>query len=168
MAETRPSGYPVFGDPSASVAEEVTEIDGRGRIRFLPRWTNRIPWWKSTSSEGFDVLMVFVEPGLISFRDWISDGEQVAARFAQIAAEDDDDALEALRLIQDRYQKLPIDKERRAHLGDPALAHLGLPIQRGSRSTVYVAVYPSRLDIFSVAYRNEKLVIGSPLLDDLP
>src|ERR1700730_4366286 len=103
MAQTRPSGYPVFGVASPSVAEEVTEIDGRGRIRFLPRWTNRIPWWKGTSGEGLDVLMVLVEPGLISFHDWVSDGERVAARFAQIAETEDEDALEVLRLIQDRY-----------------------------------------------------------------
>lgn len=168
MAQTRPSGYPVFGDLSTSVSEEVTEIDARGRVRFLPRWTNWIPWWRDTTNEGFELLMVFVEPGLISFRDWITDGERIAARLGQIAASDDEDALEAMRLIQDRYQKLPIDKERRAHLGDPALAHLGLPVERGAKSTVYVAVYPSRIDVFSVAYRNQKLIVGSSLLDDLP
>lgn len=112
--------------------------------------------------------MVFVEPGLISLRDWTNDGERVATRFTELAASGDEDAWEALRLIQDRYQKLPIDKERRAHLGDLALAHLGLSIEREKKSTVYIAVYPDCIDILSVSYRNSKLVSGSRWLDGLP
>jgi hypothetical protein len=45
---------------------------------------------------------------------------------------------------------------------------LGLPITRGIKSTVYVAIYPDRIDILSLVYRNQKLVAGHVLLDDLP
>jgi hypothetical protein len=112
--------------------------------------------------------MVLKEPGLIAIRDWTNDGQRIAARYAELAASDDEESLAALRLIQDRYQKLPIDKEHRAHLGDPALTHLGLPIERGGKSTVYVVVYPDQLNILSISYQNEKLISGSRWLDDLP
>src|SRR6267142_892534 len=142
MALTRPSSYPVVTGASAVVSEEIAEIDDRGRLRFHPRWTNRVPWWKTNQDEGFAVLMVLQEPGLIALLDWTNDGQRVAARYTELAGSDDEEALEALRLIQDRYQKLPIDKEHRAHLGDPALTHLGVPMERGRKSTVYVVVYP--------------------------
>jgi hypothetical protein len=168
MALTRPSSYPVVSGAPALVSQEVAEIDERGRLRFHPRWTNRVSWWKTNQDEAFAVLMVLQEPGRIALRAWTNDGDQIAARYAELAASDDEEALEALRLIQDRYQKLPIDKEYRAHLGDPALTHLGLTIERGRKSTVYVVVYPDQLNILSVSYRNEKLVSGSRWLDDLP
>jgi hypothetical protein len=166
MAITRPSGSPVVTDPI--VAQEVAEIDGRGRLHLLPRWTKRIKWWATTPKDDFSVLMVLVEPGLISLRDWASDGTRVIARYEELAAQPSADVLEALRLLQDRYIRLSIDKEQRAHLGDAAFAHLGLPITRGAASTVYVAVFSNRLDILSAGYRNSKLITGSSLLDDLP
>jgi hypothetical protein len=168
MALTRPSGIPVVSDPSAIVNEEVAQIDGRGRLYLAPRWTQRIPWWVTASDEDFSVLMVFVEPGLISMRDLTTNGPRIAARYLELAEATDEKAMEALRLIQDRYRRLPIDKEHRAHIGDAGLAHLGLPIERGIKSTVYVALFPNRLDVLSPTYRNMKMVSGSPWLDDLP
>ena len=166
MAFTRPSGSSVVAD--SIVTQEVAEIDGRGRLHLLPRWTKRIKWWATSPKDDFCVLMVLVEPGVISLRDWASDGTRVIARYEELAAQPSADVLEALRLLQDRYIRLSIDKEQRPHLGDAALAHLGLPITRGASSTVYVAVFSNRLDILSARYRNSKLIVGSSLLDDLP
>jgi hypothetical protein len=168
MALTRPSGYPIVSDSSAIVDEEVAQIDGRGRLYLAPGWTQRIPWWVNSSAGDFSVLMVFVEPGLVSMRDLTTDGPRIAARYSELVDLSNEDAMEALRLIQDRYRRLPIDKERRAHIGDAGLAHLGLSIERGEKSTVYVAIFPSRLDILSPTYRNMKMASGSPWLDDLP
>lgn len=113
-------------------------------------------------------MMVFVEPGLVSLWDWKVEGPRIAQRYEEIAKETDEAALERLRVIQDRYRRLPINKERRPYLGDAALAHLGLPIARGNRSIVYVAVFPNRIDLLAPAYRNAKLITGASSIDDLP
>jgi hypothetical protein len=87
MALTRPSSYPVVTGASAVVSEEIAEIDDRGRLRFHPRWTNRVPWWKTNQDEGFAVLMVLQEPGLIALLDWTNDGQRVAARYTELAGQ---------------------------------------------------------------------------------
>jgi len=112
--------------------------------------------------------MIFVEPGLLSLRSWKPDGPRIAARYIELAQLGADTDLDALRLIQDRYGKLSIPKERRPHLGDAALQHLGLPTTRDATSNVYVAIYPKRIDLLSPNYRNAKHVAGHPALDDLP
>jgi len=112
--------------------------------------------------------MVLVEPGRLSLRQWATSGPQIVARYEQLSSSSDDDDLEVLRLIQDRYRRLPIPKDRRPYLGDEALQHLGLPTTRGVKSPVYVAVYPDRIDVLGSTYREERLVSGDPSLDDLP
>jgi hypothetical protein len=166
MAITRPSGFPIVDDPV--VVQEVAEIDGRGRLRLVPRWTDRIAWWDTELTESFGVLMVFVEPGLLSLRDWGTEGVQVVGRYSDLRGLQDSEALETLRLIVDRYHHLPIGSDRRPYLGEPALAHLGLPITRGIKSVVYVAAFPDRIDVFSPTYRETKLNLGASALDDLP
>jgi hypothetical protein len=118
--------------------------------------------------DDFAVLMVLVEPGLLSIRDLRTEGPRIASRYAELVEAGDDAAVEAIRLMQDRYKRLPIDNRHRVHVGDAALAHLGFSLGRGNKSTVYVAVFRDRLNIFSPEYRNRKLMIGSPHLDDLP
>jgi hypothetical protein len=166
MARTRPSGLPIVEPDSLVIAEEVAKIDGRGRLRLLPRWTARIAWW--SDDDPFEVLMVFDEPGRITLRDWKTDGLRVVTRYEELKQRDDQDALEALRLLADRYQRLRFDREKCAHVGDAALAHFKFPIERGAERIVYVAIFPELLVLLSPAYRDAKLTLGSPLLDDLP
>ena len=112
--------------------------------------------------------MVFVEPGLLSLRSWEPDGPRIATRYIELAQLGADADLDVLRLIQDRYGKLSIPRDRRPHLGDAALQHLGLPTTRDMTSNVYVAVYPSKIDLLSPIYRNDKHMTGHSSLDDLP
>jgi hypothetical protein len=111
--------------------------------------------------------MIFIEPGLISIRAWEPSGPRIQQRYVEIAATTDADAHEALRLIQDRYQRLVIPPSDRVSLGDAALAHLGLPVERGTKSLIYVCVSSDRLELLSPAYRNSKLTEGHPLIEDL-
>ncbi len=112
--------------------------------------------------------MVFDEPGLITLRDWKTDGLRVVSRYEELKQRTDREALEALRLLADRYQRLRFDREKCAHLGDAALAHFGFSVERGAERTVYLAIFPERLVLLSPAYRDARLTLGSPLLDDLP
>lgn len=114
------------------------------------------------------MLMVLVEPGLLSLRDLKTHGSRIEARCAELLEIGDDAALEAIRLMQDRYKKLSLDNQHRVHIGDAGLAHLGFSLVRGNRSTVYVATFPDRIDVFSPDYRNRRLISGSHHLDDLP
>lgn len=168
MAETRPSGLSVISQDDSAVIQEVAEIDRRRRIHLLPRWTERVDWLRAHRTKNIIALMVLAEPGLASLRDWNVDGPRIENRYEEVARKSDPEALEVLRLIQDRYCRLTITGERRPYLGELALAHLGLPIARGVKSTVFVAVFPDRIDILSPTLRNSKLVLGDASLDDLP
>jgi len=168
MSETRPSGLSVVESDAAVVVQEVAELDERGRLHLLPRWVSRVDWLNSAGKNDIDALMVLIEPGLIAFHDWKVDGPRIAKRYKDIATSSDADAFEALRLIEDRYCRVKITKDRRPHLGDAALAHLGLPIKRSEKSLVYVVIYPNRIEILSPAFRNAKLISGTHQLDDLP
>ncbi len=148
--------------------QEVTELDRRARLHILPRWASRVDWLPVPAKNDVDALIVFVEPGLVSLRAWKVDGPRIEQRYREIAKETDASALEALRLIEDRYRRLTIPKERRPYLGDAVLAHLGLPIARGNKSTVYAAVFQDRIDLLAPAYRNAMLVAGHASIDDLP
>jgi hypothetical protein len=163
----RPSGLPIIEDASVGVIVSVAHVEMRGRLNILPRWRQRVEWLKSTGGDVL-ALMVFAEPGLISIRDWEPDGPRIQQRFAELAASPDADAPQALFLIQSRYQQLIIPAKDRPSLGDAALAHLGLQVERGAKSVIYVCVSSDRIELMSSAYRDAKLTEGHPSIEDLP
>jgi hypothetical protein len=164
MSVTRPSGSSVVPDDGASVVQEVAAIDPRGRFTILPRWLVRVEWLAGATE--IEALLELSEPGRVKLKPLETAGPMIVQMHADLVAQlPDADAREALRLLQDRFRKLPIPKDRRPHLGDAALAHLGLSLSRKESKTVYVAVFTDSIDILSPAYRNEKLLEGSPLLD---
>jgi hypothetical protein len=165
MAETKPSGVPMIDAPGAIVSQEVAHIDKKGCLNLLQRWTKRLAWFPS-HPEDFEVLLIFLSPGRLSIRDFANDGARIQQRYNELSAETDAETLEVLRLMQDRYGRLRVPKSRRASLGDPALAHLEL--ERGQRSTIYVAIFPNYIDLLSLRYRNEKLIAYQEQIDDLP
>jgi hypothetical protein len=169
MPETRPSGHPLIPADTARVFQEVAEVDSYRRLNLLPRWTSRFDWLKDIKKKEVDVLVVLSEPGCLKLTSWEPDGPRLLQLHERLSEDDaSDENFEALRLIQDRFGRLTIDKEHRPYLGDAALAHLGLPLQRGVRSIVYVALYPQYIAIMSQEYRNKKLILGTPLLDEFP
>ena len=163
----RPSGLSIVEESSAEIVVHVAHVEARGRLNILPRWRKRVTWLSSKTSDVL-ALMVFVEPGFVSIREWEPDGPRVQRRFAELLASTDADAREAMRLIQDRFQKLVIPVGDRPSLGDAALAHLGLQVERGKKSIIYVAVSSDRIELMSQSYRDAKLIEGHPLIEDLP
>jgi hypothetical protein len=166
MAETKRSGLPIVAGPSTSVTQEVAHVDKKGCLNLLPRWTSHFQWFPSALTEDFETLMILLDPGRVSIRDLSVNGPLIQQRFNELATETDAETLEALRLIQDRYGRLRIPISRRPSLGDPVLAHLG--IERGHKSTIYVAIFPNSIDLLSPAYRNARLTIIKEEIDDLP
>lgn len=168
MAETIPSGRPLVPLPEAVVFQELAHIDPHRRLNLLPRWSVRFDWLKPTKGNPAELLMVLREPGFIRLLPWIPWGEQVVHRYQELAADEGpDDRLEALRLLQDTYGRLQVDAEHRPYLGDAALAHLGVSLERGVRSPVYVVVYPNCLGLLSVEAREFRLRHAA-VLDGLP
>lgn len=169
MSETRPSSTPLIDGSQTSIFQEVASIDQRGRLHFPPRWTNRIDWLRRCSSEATEVLIVLREPGMVSLLSWQANAEQILKRYEAIAGDDQDTEKEnLLRLIVDRYGKLIVTPERRPHLGDPAILHLGLSPERGLKRPIYAAIFADRIDLMSPSYRDTKLNDGNSRLDDLP
>jgi hypothetical protein len=166
VAETKPSGASIVEGAAAVVSQEVAHVDKKGCLNLLQRWTGRLQWFPSLHTEDFDALMIFLELGRISIRDFRTDGPLIQERYNQLSANPDAEALELLRLLQDRYGRLRIPGSRRPSLGDPALAHLG--IQRGQKSPIYVAIFPRSIELISPAYRNAKLIEYAAELDELP
>lgn len=162
----RPSGLSIINDGESSVIVAVATVEKRGRLNILPRWRQRIPWL--AGSDAVEALMTFNEPGLITISDMKKDGPRIQERFKELSKLEDADALQALRLIQDRFQRLMIAAKDRPSLGDAALAHLGLSTERDRKVIIYVCVYSDRIELLSQEYRNSKLLEGHPLIDDLP
>jgi hypothetical protein len=164
---SRPSGLPIVDDDVAPVVVAVSEVDGRGRLNILPRWRKRISWLAPVGDSDVETLMIFAEPGLIALMDWRIEGPRTQDRFKEISNSTDVEAIEALRLIQDRYHRLLIPARERPSLGVAALAHLGMRVERGQKSIVYVCVHSNRIELMSPAYRDSKLLEGHPLIEDL-
>jgi hypothetical protein len=164
----RPSGLSLIDDERSAVAVAIARIEARGRLNILPRWRNRVAWLGQSGGHNTEALMVFSTPGLISLRDWKSSSPAILQRIADLSESPDDDDLEALRLIQDRYQKLVIPANDRSSLGEAALAHLGIDGASGSKFLIYVCIFTDRIDLMSPHYRNAKLIEGHHLIDDLP
>lgn len=168
MAETRPSGRPLVPDDEALVAQHVAEIDSRGRLHVLRRWTQRTNWPPFPTAGDFEILVVLSERGRASLRPWHPGGPKILQRYQELTASEDGPDLEALRRLQDRYARLSLPRERRPHLGDSVLQHLGLPLRREMSTPIYVVVLPDRLDLLGPAYRDRVNEQGHPALDGLP
>jgi hypothetical protein len=166
MAETKPSGIPIVEGPNAIVTQEVSHIDKKGCLNLLPRWTEKLEWFPSPVTEVFDALMVFLEPGYLSIRNLRADEIRIREKYEAIARDDDTEALEFLRRIQDRYGRLRIPASRRPSLGDTALTHLR--VKRGEKTTIYVAIFPHSIEILSVECRDQRLLAITDELNDLP
>ncbi|WP_374383135.1 hypothetical protein [Dongia sp.] len=166
MSKTKPSANPILHPKDARLLLEIVEIDQRGRVLFFARWGETATWLKNLEVPVDNALVVLEAPGRLSIRSWLPDGPRVLERYQELLSQEGDPEL--LRRILDRYQKIVIRSDRRPYLGDIALTHLGLPIRRQEPTALYAAIFPDRIDLLSVAYRNQELLVGDAQLDDLP
>lgn len=166
MSKTKPSSNPILNPKDARLLLEIVEIDERGRLQILSRWGEITAWLKSLEGPTSDALVVLATPGRLSIRSWLPEGPRVLERYQELLSQESDPEL--LRRILDRYQKIVIRSDRRPYLGDIALTHLGLPIRRQETTALYAAIFTDRIDLLSVAYRNQELLIGDAQLNDLP
>ena len=155
-------------DPSSPQNDESTidvgDVDRRHRIYIPGKLTQNLSWWDKTSE--VLALLRFDEPGRISLLSWNEHSPLVrAGRDSLLKSLPDHEAEDALTILNARYHELSGERSGRPTL--PIVAMLHLFGSREFDSHVFVVRFLSRLELWSIAYRNQKLLKGSPLLDDL-
>lgn len=168
MSETRPSGHALVPNEQALVTQELAEIDSRGRLHILPRWMLKAQWPAFPAAGDFEALAVLTVPGRASLMPWKPEGPRIVERYQKITQSSDGPDFEALRMFQDRYIRLALPRDRRLHLGDAVLQHIGLTRRRELPINVYVAVTNGLIDLLGSGYRNRLHREGHPSLDGLP
>ncbi len=167
MSPRRGLGLALDPAGQAPVAQDVVDVDGRGRIRLPASVVSSVAWLRKR--EEVAALMVFDELGRIKLLSWEASGEAVLARRRQLlkdAEEGDTAALEELLLLEDRYHRTRLPGDRRVSLGIQGLLHLGLGETANRR--VYVAGIVDLVVIMSQEYRNQRLQKEAAALLDLP
>jgi DNA-binding transcriptional regulator/RsmH inhibitor MraZ len=145
---------------------EVVEIDDRQRIYIPARLTEGLGWFDKSLSEVF-ALMKFDEPGRIFLLSWRESGSMVLAkREALVKALPNEEAKEALLILDSRYRKVRIERSGRLTLSAIALVHLFGP--QKSEPKLFVVGRTSNLELWSAAFRQRKLLENSVLLNGLP
>lgn len=132
----------------------MRRLDDRGRICLPPEAVN-----------GEQVLAVLDAPGRVRLLPWKPHGEAVARRRDELLAiEPKTPAIfEALRQVEDRYQLISLEKEPRFTPSPNISLHLSL-----AGDDFYLWRYPDRLEVWSPAYRNARLLEVAPEVEDLP
>jgi hypothetical protein len=145
-------------EPEGPVSQEVRRIDDRQRI-CLPT--------DAVNAYGKQVLAVLDRPGRVRLLPWKTHGEAVAKRREELLArERTPETLEALRQIEDRYQRISLISEPRFTPSPNMAVHLGVTPREGE--VFYLWRYPDHLEVWSPAYRNESLPKIAPELEGLP
>jgi hypothetical protein len=145
-------------EPAGPVAQEVRTLDDRARI-CLPA--------EVVNAYGKLVLAVLDRPGRVLILPWKPHGDAVASRRDQLlsVAPTTPGALEALRQIEDRYQRIPLSEPRFTPSPNMFL-HLRLEAREGEK--FYLWRYADHLEVWSPAYRDARLLEIAPELEGLP
>lgn len=153
-------------DPSTPtpIRQQVAEVDPRGRLHIPSAFAKSVDWL----APGSEILAVLDEPGRLTLLSWKDEGAPILARQHELLemADTDEEANDLLLLIEDRYQRIIIPRDRRPTLYDHILLHLGilndLPVH------VYLECVSDILRILSSAYRNRRLAASVRILGELP
>ena len=158
---------PLDPDHPAPVTQAVAEVDQRGRVRIPVRLSSVVGWMAATTGE-IESLMILDEPGRIILLSWVDRASAVLIRRQGLIEEAKSSlpAAEELRLLEDRYHRIIIPKDRRPTLGELAILHLNLSL--GVKSHVYVAKLLEQVQILSLDFRNKALVQAGPIFSELP
>jgi DNA-binding transcriptional regulator/RsmH inhibitor MraZ len=159
----RPPGWLLDADIPAPVLQEVEQVDNRGRVLVPARLAGGASWLKP----GGEGLMVLVTPGRIILRPWDEAAETILPLRKQLVGHPDPDeqALETMRVLDDRYRRFRIEADGRLRLLPFAIAHL-----EHEKPLLFLTLIrlPSRLEIWSMRQRDEALLQVHDTLDSLP
>lgn len=169
MPKSRDTSWLLDPDRPALAMIEVIEFTTDNRINLPARLTDDLEWFeKSNKSVQIVSLMRLDEAGRLSLLSWKEHSAPVLKRREQLLEEaaDDEEAFDALLLLEDRYQRITIERTGRLTIPLPARVHLFIeqPLYR----PLYVVRRRFHLEMWSVAYRNQRVTNRAQLIDDLP
>ena len=169
MAAQRNTNFSLDSDHPGPIRQELGEIDKRGRLHLPTQLIQSISWLKG-ASHSVDALAILEEPGRIKISDWNTASLPVLERRKELINDlnrrQDDDVIEALRLIEDRYKKIRIPSDLRPTINNYLMLHLELSPENESK--IYIVSVSDNLIVMSSDYRNAKLLNFSTFLPDLP
>jgi DNA-binding transcriptional regulator/RsmH inhibitor MraZ len=138
---------------------ELLEAKSRGRFTFPARATAGLAWL----TPGAEALGVVEEHGRVRLLPWLA-ADSVRAKSDALVASSEADADDQLLLLHDRYLRLHLDLDARIDL-PPALAdHLEV----STPPIIYFARVRERVELWSRAYREQRLVLAAYTFRDLP
>jgi hypothetical protein len=148
---------------------DLVQFTTQQRINLPARLLKGLEWLEKPEATGeILALMKLDEPGRLSLLSWRLHSPAVLQRRQELVerAEDEQEALEALILLDDRYFRIQIERTGRLLLPLPALAHL---YGEGAfYHPLYVVRARDRIELWSQTYRNQRISVSSHLLEDLP
>lgn len=163
----RPSGENLDPETTGLVAQDVVELDLRGRVLLSPRIVAEVGWLDKLAKGDVQALAVLDRPmivRLISFEEY---GAIVLARRRQLISivDSDPDALETLILLEDRYHRINIPHDRRITLSNLLVAHLEIKPGEGA---LYVERLRNEVRFLSPQARSRRLLSKNEQLIGLP
>lgn len=144
------------------VAQEVVPLGARGRIVIPAQVAAGIAWLEHRPGGECHALAVFDEPGSIVLHPWDDVAERVIAKRQKLLEDSD---FEALRLLEDRFHRIPISADLRITLTLTDVVHLGLSYK--SVSYVYIYREDDQIGIMSPAHRDKLLSEAFSTFSDL-
>lgn len=149
------------------MAQHLAFFDERGRVRIPSDLADRVPWLRSRKA-AIPSLLILEDHGHARLLCWDTYSHSVLARREKLIedAESDSEALLALQVLEDRYQRLSIPLDLRPTLSNEILLHFGIidPFDK----PIYVSRVLDTIELLSEEYRNSRLIRSSELLKDLP
>lgn len=164
----RPSGEALDPELLGPFAQELVDVDDRGRVLLSPRIVAEIAWLNNLPKGGeAQALAVLDHPLRVRLLSLEQHGALVIARRRQLISIIDSDpaAEEALIALEDKYHRVRIPQDRRITLSNLLAAHL--EIQPGETS-MYVERIRDELRLLSPKARFQRLGRTNQYLRDLP
>jgi hypothetical protein len=163
----RPSGEPLDHEIPGPVAQDVVEVDQRGRVLLSPRIVAEIEWLGNRAKGEVQSLAVLDQPMVVRLLSFQEYGNAVLARRRQLISviDDDPDALETLVLLEDRYHRIKIPHDRRLTLSSQLVAHLEV---KPGESLVYVERLRDEVRLLSPQVRSQRVLSATEQLLGLP
>lgn len=167
MPAGRPPGLSLDPETPGPVHHGTVEIDNRGRARLPARIVHHAAWLR-TAPDGADALAILFHPGCASLLSWTECAAPILQRRRDLIARASSDAgaLEALRVLEDRYKRIKIPADLRPTLTREIRLHLEITLEQNS--TIFLACVAERLELTSPSYRNRLLLRDWDELRDLP
>ena len=122
----RPSGEVLDPELSGPVAQDLIEVDPRGRVLLPPRIISEIHWLDKFPKADVQALAILDRPKTVRLLSFDEAGVAVLSRRRQLIGmlETDPASLAASVLLEDRYHRLKVPQDRRLTLSNLLIAHL--------------------------------------------